>query len=389
MIIIIVGVSFLGLGFVMPLRALYGREIGASSTEIGLMTGSFLLAGFLASPLVGWLSDRFGYKTVLWIGLLLHALLMLAYIPVQDPIVLIAIRAFEGIASVSVLPPTRALMNTLAPRTRQGEALGALSASQTTGILIGPAVGALLASQAGYILSFVIASVPLALAAVVTIIFLPSHRKQGDLSASEAEPVTFAGLFTRPLLLVYGLQIVLMITNGVVMSIWSLYMLDRGASLPLIGLSYTTFALPIIFIAPFAGRLSDRYGRYWLFLLGLSLTGVIFYIYSLPFVNAWAIVFISALEGAVTSIARSALDGLLADVIPQQVKGKVQANFTAAGLIGNLLGATFSGLLYGFSTGLPFFVEAIICFSACLVLLLPTFAQRFKAARSTISTDIS
>src|SRR5947209_17597326 len=50
MLIFIVGVSFLGLGFVMPLRALYGREIGASSTEIGLMTGSFLLAGFIASP---------------------------------------------------------------------------------------------------------------------------------------------------------------------------------------------------------------------------------------------------------------------------------------------------------------------------------------------------
>jgi hypothetical protein len=49
------------------------------------------------------------------------------------------------------------------------------------------------------------------------------------------------------------------------------------------------------------------------------------------------------LEGAATAFARSALDGLLADVMPQGVKGKVQANYTAAGLIGNLLGATFFG----------------------------------------------
>src|SRR5205823_8411181 len=103
----------------------------------------------------------FGYKNVLWIGLLLHGLLMLAYIPAQDPILLIGLRALEGIASIGVLPPARALMNTLAPRTRQGEALGLLSASQTVGILIGPAVGAVLASQAGYTPSFVIASVPL------------------------------------------------------------------------------------------------------------------------------------------------------------------------------------------------------------------------------------
>src|SRR2546423_1691985 len=49
-LIVTVGVSFLGLGLVMPLRALYGRQLGASSTEIGLMTTSFLLAGFLATP---------------------------------------------------------------------------------------------------------------------------------------------------------------------------------------------------------------------------------------------------------------------------------------------------------------------------------------------------
>lgn len=379
MLIFIVGVSFLGLGFVMPLRALYGREIGASSTEIGLMTASFLLAGFIASPAIGWLADRSGYKNILWSGLLLHALLMLAYIPVQDPILLIALRALEGIASVSVLPPTRAMMNTLAPKTRQGEALGLLSASQTTGILIGPAVGAVLASQTGYILSFVIASVPLVLAALVTMLFLPAEGKQKK-DAEEAKGMLFAGLFTRPLMLAYILQFVLMITNGVVMAVWSLYMLDRGASLPLIGLSYTTFALPIIFIAPFAGRFSDRYGRYWPFMLGQVLIGIIFCVYALP-LTAWAIVFISMLEGGAAAITRSALDGLLADVMPQQMKGKVQANFSAAGLVGNLFGATVAGLLYGFSPGLPFLVEGALCLGACVVLFLPGVARMFAAAR--------
>jgi len=115
-LIITVGVSYLGLGLVMPLRALYGRQIGASSAEIGLMTTSFLLAGFLATPGIGWLSDRSGYKNVLWIGLLLHAVLMIAYIFVQDPVMLIGLRGLEGIASVSVLPPARAMMNTLARR---------------------------------------------------------------------------------------------------------------------------------------------------------------------------------------------------------------------------------------------------------------------------------
>jgi MFS family permease len=387
MLIIIVGVSFLGLGLVMPLRALYGRQIGASSTEIGLMTTSFLLAGFLATPGIGWLSDRLGYKNVLWIGLLLHAVLMIAYIFVQDPVMLIGLRGLEGVASVSVLPPTRAMMNTFAPRGRQGEALGLLSAAQTTGILIGPAVGALLASQTGYMLSFIFASIPLVLAAIFTFIFLPNRGKHDDASSTFSRKGAFAELFTRPLVLTYALQIVLMLSNGVVMAIWSLYMLDRGASLPLIGLSYTTFALPIIFTAPISGRLSDRYGRYWLFLSGLLLTGIIFCMYSLPSVTAWPIIFISIAEGIVTSIARSSLDGLLADVIPQDARGKAQANFTAAGLIGNLIGATAAGLLYGYSTGLPFFIEGLICIGACLFLLLPGIARIFLAAQRNVQGE--
>ncbi len=386
-LIITVGVSYLGLGLVMPLRALYGRQIGASSAEIGLMTTSFLLAGFLATPGIGWLSDRSGYKNVLWIGLLLHAVLMIAYIFVQDPVILIGLRGLEGIASVSVLPPTRALMNMLAPRDRQGEALGLLSAAQTTGILIGPAVGALLASQTGYTLSFIIASIPLVIAAIVTIIFLPNRQKQHDAPSAFSRKDTFAELFTRPLVLTYALQIVLMISMGVVMAIWSLYMLDRGATLPLIGLSYTTFALPIIFTAPISGRLSDRYGRYWLFLSGMLLIGVIFCLYSLPSVTAWPIIFISIAEGIVTSIARSSLDGLLADIIPQDARGKVQANYAAAGLIGNLIGATAAGLLYGYSTGLPSFIVGLICFGACLILLLPGIARMFLAARRNVQAE--
>ncbi|MGZ3642381.1 MAG: MFS transporter [Ktedonobacteraceae bacterium] len=387
-LIITVGISFLGLGFIMPLRALYGRQLGASSAEIGLMTTSFLLAGFLATPAIGWLSDRVGYKNVLWIGLLMHSGLMIAYIYVQDPVMLIGLRGLEGIASVSVLPPTRALVNSLAPQERQGEAMGLLSAAQTAGIMIGPAAGALLASQAGYTLSFLIASIPLVLAAFVTIIFLPNRGKQGSVTSASGTQNTFSELFTRPLVLTYSLQIVLMIGNGVVMAVWSLYMLDRGASLPLIGLSYTTFALPIIITAPLSGRLSDRHGRYWLFLSGLLLTGVIFCLYSLPSVTAWPIILISIAEGIVTSVARSSLDGLLADIIPQDARGKVQANYTAAGLIGNLMGATAAGLLYGYSTGLPFLIEGLFCFGTGLILLLPGISRMFFAARRNLQTQI-
>jgi hypothetical protein len=44
-------------------------------------------------------------------------------------------------------------------------------------------------------------------------------------------------------------------------------------------------------------------------------------------------------------------------------------------------------LLYGYSPGLPFFIEAIICGGACLVLLLPPFAKEFYAARQKFTDE--
>ncbi|GAC1502177.1 MAG: MFS transporter [Ktedonobacteraceae bacterium] len=382
LLIIIVGLSFLGLGFVMPLRALYGREVGASSVEIGAMSFSFLLAGFLVTPLIGWLTDRVSYRSILAVGLLLHMGVVLTYIAIQTPLPFIALRGIEGIAAAAVLPPARALMNSTAPRSRQGEALGLISAAQTFGILIGPAVGAILASQTGYVLSFLIAALPLGIAAGVTFFLLPAARSraraesQAQLERPEGLERRASRLFSPALTLAYILQFLFYIANGVAISIWSLYMLDRGASLPIIGLSYTTFALPIILIAPIAGRLSDRYGRYWLMLLGLACGGSVFCIYSLPLTSLW-IVIISVLEGSAIALSRSALDGYVADVMPGDKKGKVQANYNAAGTAGSLFGSAAAGILYLYSAGLPFLVEGLLYLATVLVLLLPGLARIF------------
>lgn len=385
MLTIIVGISFSGLGFVAPLRALYGRELGATSVEIALMTSSFLLGGFLASPVIGWLADRFGYRRILWIGLVAHTLLMLAYIPTQEPLLLLVLRALEGIASASVLPPARALVNVAAPRTRQGEALGVLSAAQAGGILLGPVAGTLLASQVGYAPSFLLASALLGLS-VVTVIFLPTHSKRQENSAAAlARPVTFAGLFTRPLLLAYLLQLIVQVTQGVISALWSLYMLDRGASLPAIGLSFTTFALPLIFLTPLSGRLSDRYGRYWQVVVGVLLFGIVFCLYGQRLSVLWLLI-ISVLEGTAAAITRGALDGLLADVAPSDAKGKVQANFSAAGTLGSFIGATIAGVLYTFAPGVPFVSAGILCLAAFGALFLPGIVRLFPM-KQTIYSD--
>ncbi len=373
----IVGGSFLGLGFIMPLRSMYARDTGSTSIEIGLMTTSYLLASVLIAPLIGRLTDRFGASRILWIGLACHAVVVLAYMAVHSPVLLIALRAAEGATAAAVLPPARALINRLAPSARQGEALGLLGASQEAGILLGPAAGAFLASQVGYTPSFLIAGGVMALGALVALLCLPYSGGVETATIRMQRPgLAGIGTFTKPLRLVYSLTGVIALPHGVMMALWTIYMLDRGVSLPLIGLTFTAAALPALFVALIAGRWSDRYGRYWPIALSMIGVGLIYALYGLP-VSPLVLLLLCAIEGGVATIARSALDGLLADVTPEGMQGRVQANFTAVTAAGRLLGATAAGFIYLADPGLPFIVGGVSCLVAGLVLLLPRLARLF------------
>ncbi len=375
----IVGGSFLGLGFIMPLRAMYARDTGSTSIEIGLMTTSYLLASVLIAPLIGRLTDRFGASRILWIGLACHAGVVLAYMAVHSPILLIALRAAEGATAAAVLPPARALINRLAPSARQGEALGLLGAAQEAGILLGPAAGAFLASQVGYTPSFLIAGGVMGLGAVAALLCLPySGGVNTGVIRLQRPGLAATGTFTKPLRQVYSLSGIIALPHGVMMALWTIYMLDRGVSLPLIGLTYTAAALPALFVAPLAGRWSDRYGRYWPIALSMIGVGSIYALYGIP-VSPLILLLLCAIEGGVATVARSALDGLLADVTPEGMQGRVQANFTAVTAAGRLLGATAAGFIYLADPGLPFIVGGLLCLIAGLMLLFPRLARLFPA----------
>jgi MFS family permease len=372
-----VAFAFVGLGFVMPLRMLYARDLGASSVEIGLMATVFLLASFAVTPAIGRLSDRMGPRPVLGLSLLTYAGLLAAYVPVTSPRALIALRALEGVSAAGVLTPARVLMNTVAPPDRYGEALGLVSTARTVGILAGPAVGTLLASGVGYTAAFLAASGVLVLTALAVFIVLRSHTEVTPHVVRQAP--AFSGGFTGPLALAYGLAAVLAWPQGMTPDIWSLYMQDRGASLPLIGLSFTAFALAASALAPLAGWVSDRYGRWRPILAGLVLSGVVYCAYGLRLPPGW-IVALALVEGIGLAAARAATDGFLADHVPQGLQGRVHARFSAAGTAGSILGATISGVLYAVEPGVPLLAMGVLYLLVVLALLVvPAVRQMFRA----------
>jgi len=144
---------------------------------------------------------------------------------------------------------------------------------------------------------------------------------------------------------------------------------DRGASLPLIGLSFTTLALAASVLALVAGRVADRYGRWRPLLAGLVLSGAVYCVYGLRLPPEW-IVALALVEGAGLAVARIATDGFLADHVPPGIPGRIHALFSAAGTAGSLVGATVSGLLYTVEPGMPLLAMGVLYLLVPVALLV-------------------
>ncbi|PMY00292.1 tetracycline resistance MFS efflux pump, partial [Pseudomonas sp. MPR-R5A] len=59
-----------GFGIIIPVLPFYAEEIGASPAQLGFLMAIYSLMQFLFAPLWGRVSDRYGRKPVMLIGIL-------------------------------------------------------------------------------------------------------------------------------------------------------------------------------------------------------------------------------------------------------------------------------------------------------------------------------
>ncbi len=143
-----IAIRMLGIFLVLPVFTLYGEHFTSSKPLIGLAFGSYGLTNALLQIPFGWLSDRFGRKLLLLIGLMLHSVgSILAAIP-PNIYALIAARLIQGAGAISSV--AFALVADSVEEGNRATAMAFLGIpiglSFVGGILAGPAI----ASVAGY-----------------------------------------------------------------------------------------------------------------------------------------------------------------------------------------------------------------------------------------------
>lgn len=133
-------VDMMGLMIIWPLLPLYAQNLGATATVVGLLAASFPVAQLVSSPVWGYVSDRYGRRPALLVGLGASAFAYIVFGFAHSVWLLFVSRFVQGLGGGTTGVVQAYVADTMLPRER-AKALGWLSAATSAGVIIGPAIG--------------------------------------------------------------------------------------------------------------------------------------------------------------------------------------------------------------------------------------------------------
>jgi len=136
----IVFIDLVGFGVVIPLLPYYGLTFHATPFAITTMMACYSLAQFIASPLLGMLSDRVGRKPVILASLVCSVVSYLWLGFATQLWMLFAARLLAG-AGAGNISAAQAYVADVTPPDQRAKGMGMIGAAIGLGFTVGPAIG--------------------------------------------------------------------------------------------------------------------------------------------------------------------------------------------------------------------------------------------------------
>ncbi len=133
-------VDMMGLMLVAPLMAFYAKRMNAADWMVGPLISAFAVAQLISSPIWGKVSDRYGRRPAMIIGLGASAIAYAIFGYATSLWMLFASRLVQGLGGGTTGVAQAYVADTMAPAER-AKALGWISAATSAGVMIGPAIG--------------------------------------------------------------------------------------------------------------------------------------------------------------------------------------------------------------------------------------------------------
>ena len=160
----------LGLGIVSPILPEIMSTFVLTATQIALMTTTFGLARLAVDLPVGYFMDRVDGTRMLLLGTLLVVLGSTGCALAADYTLVLVARTVMGIGTAVSLVTLLFSVSRAAKAESVGSAIGVYQASLIAGVALGPALGGVAASLAGWRAAFIVCAIAASAAAVLVVV---------------------------------------------------------------------------------------------------------------------------------------------------------------------------------------------------------------------------
>ncbi|MDI6731067.1 MAG: MFS transporter [Candidatus Margulisbacteria bacterium] len=357
-----------GFGIIIPILPFYSIQLGANPFHIGLLMASYSLMQFIFSPIWGSLSDKYGRKPIILLGLAGFSITFLLFGLANSLPLLFASRVLGGILSSACLPTAMAYMADTTDENERGAGMGMLGAAMGLGMVVGPSIGGLFSVWhlgMPFFFSSGLAAVNLAFAAI----FLKESKKQHDRSEIKYDRfkhlLSLRGFMAFTFFLVFLLSYSL---SGAESTFPLLANIKLGYGAYDMGIVFTFMGLTgVIVQGLLVGKMIRKLGEENVIKIGLLLSAVGYSLILFAF-NHWTLVLF--ISGAV--VGQGLLRPSLASLISKDTEleeGATMGAMQSVDSLGRILGPVAGGFLFQMSMSLPFLSSGGLNILALLALL--------------------
>ena len=322
---VLTGLFAAGYGVMFSMLDDFRDSYGITGSSLGLIVAVGFFSSFVAQVVFGPMADRGHAKRLVYIGMALDVIGLIAMAAGRDEAVLLAARVVMGLGAGIALPAIRRIV-ILADPGDIGANVGRMLSADVAGFALGPAISAILVGPFGIASPFlVIAAATVACLPMVVradVLETPvEQRSQARFAFDLLRNRTYVGAC------LFGAAVFLMI--GTFDALWVLVLDDLNTADWIANLGITLFALPLIFLGAYGGRMAERVGPFRTGSLGLLLgAGFMFSYGQLPTGAAmFAVSMVHALSDGLTVSSAGVAVGLASP--PERQAG-------AQGLLGGI-----------------------------------------------------
>ncbi len=379
-------VMMIGFGIIIPIIPFYVDHFGVGGKELGMLMAVFSIMQFIFAPFWGSLSDRFGRKPILIVGVFGNTFTMVLMGFSTTYWMLLGSRALAGVLSSATLPTAMAYVADSTSMRDRGGGMGLIGAAMGIGMVLGPGLGGWVAEGSLSLPFFVAAGLSgLALLLLLGLLpeSLPADQRVSDVRLTGPRVDAMWQALIGPLGILFFLAFLVSFAMTNFEAIFGLYALHRfsygprqvGSILAVIGL------ISAIAQGALTGPATRKWGEVSIIKTSLaaSAIGFVLMLLAVDFTTVLLTVGVFVLSN---TLLRPSLSSLISQ-LAKDGQGLAMGLTNSFMSLGRVVGPVWAGFLFDANVHLPYLSGAVIMLIGFGLSLVFLSKQKHQAAGKT------